>query len=75
MHVTHAWRVNIILYHRDAPLSHIHAEARLNLDNYENILCREVPAPKVGSLWVKSCGEVPLFASTLLTAAIAHLFV
>jgi len=72
MHVIHTWRVVLILDHGYSFFGHVHAEARLDLNNDEDVLGRVMPASKVGTLRVECRRQVAFLASSLLTAAVTH---
>ena len=68
----HAGGIVLILDHGYALFRHIHAEARLDLDNDKDVLGRVMPASKVGTLRVERRRQVAFLASSLLTAAVTH---
>lgn len=71
----HAGGIVLILDHGYALFRHIHAEARLDLDNDKDVLGCEMPASKVGALRVERRGQVAFLASALLTAAVTHFLI
>ena len=68
----HAGGIVLILDHGYALLRHIHAEARLDLDNDKDVLGCEMPASKIGALRVKRRGQIAFLATDCLTAAVTH---
>ena len=71
----HAGGIVLILDHGYALFRHIHAEARLDLDNDKDVLGCEMPASKIGALRVKRRGQIAFLASALLTAAVTHFLI
>ena len=72
VHMIHAGRIVLILEHLYALFRHIHAEARLDLDNDKDVLGCEMPASEVGALRIERCRQISFLASALLTAAVTH---